>query len=650
MNNIEDKLKNNIKWNYPVVFNNKNDNIVYLIYSEIKYIIDNNINNILNFNLKKIYTLSSSDIVLLFEELSNIVTIKNIYTYKNNYYKPLVIFIINIILKCYETNNIIDLSYNKYNLLITLSSINDAQIELKKIKHILINYNYIDFNILINVSQNGTFPIFLFWWNFFNVKLSKSNYSELLKLSIINNDDRVFKFLLNLIIDNINKLDIIDYQYDNTDINYMSIIVLLMSSNINKKYKLKKLKLLSLKKDLSEFYKIMITNEKNIKTINILSKYYYKTPLDYDTLFVISYINNIEIMDSKTFYNNLKTIEEKNIYQLLFFFNHGLLINSNFLIKSNNINISSDILNKEYYYILSKINLFINLIVHNKINYIDNILKYYSSNNYINKYIEENNNLFYYNKLIFYTKFLVFNNTAVTTYILYNINKLLHLLRCLMKRKKNNIINNFNYNFRVIINDIKNIKPNILLKEGSYNYQLLKQKFNNRPPKYLLPCENIIDKLFLIKENFDEMLVQNLPLDIYPYNENLYKYEIKATYIDKFNLYLIYDINIPNYSIIDRQLFLKNIFNFNFLNKIIKVNNFDELFNYILEEKTNLFNFIKLNKNKNKVLWYPKPVWEILINKNNYNNLISNINIDGLILTPLDGSCELQIKPKNIYN
>jgi hypothetical protein len=97
-NNINDLENNNVIWSYPVEFNDKNNNIVFLIYNEIIDIVNNNITDLINFNLNKINILQTTDIILLFEELSKIIISQEIYTYKNNYYKPLTSFIINIIL------------------------------------------------------------------------------------------------------------------------------------------------------------------------------------------------------------------------------------------------------------------------------------------------------------------------------------------------------------------------------------------------------------------------------------------------------------------------------------------------------------------------------------------------------------------------
>jgi len=208
-------------------------------------------------------------------------------------------------------------------------------------------------------------------------------------------------------------------------------------------------------------------------------------------------------------------------------------------------------------------------------------------------------------------------------------------------------------------------KPNNkykILNHGSLNYQLSYQKYNTIPPRNLLPLENIINNKYLIKEKADGLLIFTLPTNIYPNIDEIINFEIKAEFIEDLNLYLIFDINIPNTTIIERQHYLRNI---HYITKNISytplVNNFDTLIDEIQKERNLLKNFIETNNNEFK--WYPKGSWEILMNDDIYFNLINVIentnkynefilngifNCDGLILTPLNGLRELKIKPKHL--
>jgi hypothetical protein len=182
------------------------------------------------------------------------------------------------------------------------------------------------------------------------------------------------------------------------------------------------------------------------------------------------------------------------------------------------------------------------------------------------------------------------------------------------------------------------------------------------PPRHLLPFENIINNNFLIKEKADGILMNSLPIDIFPKALEFNKYEIKAEFIESLNLYLVFDINIPDSTIYERQIFLRNL---HYITqnkiKIPNVKNFDELINQIHLERSSLEVFVELNFNK--VKWYPKCSWKMLMTSENYSNIKNIIsgksnylkslnygifNIDGFILTPLSGARELKVKPKNL--
>jgi hypothetical protein len=131
-----------------------------------------------------------------------------------------------------------------------------------------------------------------------------------------------------------------------------------------------------------------------------------------------------------------------------------------------------------------------------------------------------------------------------------------------IKKKNKNKINNFKINFNPIINELVNFEPNkkiTILKNGSSNYIKQINSYNNNVPRHLLPNELNIYSNFLIKEKADGILINVLPLNIYPYNEELEKYEIKAEYIENLDLYLIFDINIPNLTIEERYIQLRKM-------------------------------------------------------------------------------------------
>jgi len=642
-----------------------NDNIFIKINNIVNNIIDitkNNINELLDYNIDEIVKFESQDLLYFLNNLIQIFKLNYIYSYKYTYYEPLINLIIKIIINSKQN---IDLSYDDYSIINSINLFNNSHIHLKKIKNIIVQNNYININILINVCRKSTLPTFLFWWNYFKTTIfSQIDYLKLMNEAIINSDDRIFKYLLNITNVDLASLRSVDsyemlknFYKNNGDV----IISTLLKSSIPKKFKLKRIKLLSSKCDLSKFYISMINSAESLKVLNILSIYYYKEELNFDNLVNIFNTTDIKCSDAIIYYNNLKTIKEKNIFCIL------CNLNGYYNPKIKLFNNEYKILENYYIYILSKIesNLFV-LIEDNNI-VLNSILKYYIQTKYINLYI--NNHVVNNSVLYRYTRFYVYKNPNYLHFYvnIYNIyvNRILHLLRCFMRKRFLIKHKKFSYTFKPLLNEINNFTPNnkySILKRGSNNYQLKEQEYNLIPPRHLLPLENILNINFLIKEKADGILMNILPIDIFPLTPEFNKYEVKAEFIESLNLYLVFDINIPNSTIYERQIFLRNL-HYITQNKIKvpNVENFNELINEIYSERSILEKFIELNFSK--VKWYPKCSWKMLMDNENYNNITNIIsgrssyfkslnygifNIDGFILTPLSGSRELKVKPKNL--
>jgi hypothetical protein len=615
-----------------------------IIFNDVFKIINTNIFELKNYKLD--LSLHSDSFIILINNLVNTVlsSTNTVKSYKYSYYEPLIEFIINIIIK-----KNIDLSYANYNILKIINGVNNAHIYLKKIKGYIIDNKYININLLFSAANKGTLPNFLFWWMIFkNDVLSHDDYLQLISLSITNCDDRIFKYIIDINIGNF---------YSNA--NFECVLVELLRSNIPKKFKLKRIKLLSTKKNLSIYYNVMIQHSYSLSLINCLSKFYYNQILTFDIIKNI-FINNNDNFDfilALQLYNNLKTIKEKNCFTILCNlngYNHE---------KIKYFNNDYEILNSNYIYIISQITRWLDsepgYISNNKL--LNNIFKYYIQNNYINLFME--NEYSEYTSLYKYTRFYVDQNK----FNIYNIkiNKVLHFIRCVMKKKYRIKEQYFKLNFKPIINEIINFKPNLkcpILKQGSINYQLKEQEFNNIPPRHLLPLETIIDKIFLIKEKADGILTKNIPKHIHPEVLEIFEHEIKAEFIEELNLYLVFDINIPNKTIYERQVYLRNLHYITSSKKIVpNINNIDQLINEINDERQLINTFI--NTNMSEIKWYPKGSWKINMTTGNYKQLIQIIseesrylnfilhgpfNCDGLILTPLDGSRELKVKPYHL--
>jgi len=631
------------------------------IYTELNNIIINDINKIVDYNKDLIYDLSPDLILILLNHLSNIYKI-NTCNYKLEKYEKLVEFIIDIIYKCYKDNIILDLSYDNNNIIKFIFITKNSHIYLKKIKYLLMKNEYMNQNILIDICEKGCYPSFLFYINIHKLNYNNLNF-ELLYASTINSDDRIFNYIL--------------INIDLNKINTSKLLEKILNSKIPNKYILRKIKNLSNRCYLDYNYKFMIMNSKSLIIINKLNKFYYSESINIPCMLHIFNMININLSDVITFYNNLNSIEEKNNFGLICCIN-------NYYNKDLKIyNIDYKLLIDEYYYFLTKINNNISEL-YNKNNIIlNNIFSFYKNNGYIEKFLK-NNTILYNLELVKYTKFYIndlYDNIYYNNFI--RTNKILHLLRCLLKKKFRLKENNFKINFKPIINEITNYIPNnkfSVLKKGSINYQISKQKFNKIPPRHLLPKENIINKDFLIKEKPDGILSYILPNNIYPYKSEIFNYEIKAEFIEELNLYLVFDINIPNTTIIERQEIIRSLHYATKNNHTIKkIDKFEEFITELTHERS-IFNNFLLFKNKPAnlkidVIWYPKCAWLVNINnafhnelikfiieKSEYNNYllnneicfsdnslkVQNIKLDGLILTPLDGKRELKIKPLSL--
>jgi SAM-dependent methyltransferase len=243
-------------------------------------------------------------------------------------------------------------------------------------------------------------------------------------------------------------------------------------------------------------------------------------------------------------------------------------------------------------------------------------------------------------------------------------------LRLLAKKKAKTKITNHNVKMFNIINEIKTFEPKStinVLKNGSYMYQTNKQKFTNLPPRHLMPGELTIYTNFLLREKADGIMINNLPIDIYPKVDILNNYMIKAEYIEEWDLYLVFDIDIPNTTIIERYNILRKAHNYtNMLYEPTPITILDDYNKIHSNEHININKFLKENKN-NVIKWYPKfaCLYNYTDNIKLYTQLIENVIInpnyiikknsvlysnDGIILSPLNGDREIKIKPKTLMS
>jgi len=608
---------------------------------------------------------------------NNIIITKN---YKLNDYYHLFEYIVDTLLLIYYMfiDNINgDAKIIKFiKLLLTkLTMLNKGQILLYKIEPVLSHNQlnkYLIFNniIIINehiicASRHGTLMTFMYWFNKFkNIETDKIKL--LLLDSITNPDDRIFKFLFG----KITNYNIVYFQHN---LYIKELIRNLSTSTIPSKFILKRIKLLSTKLKLYTHLEYMCNKFKDLKIIYTLHKYYYKT--SYTFINLISLNNNIMTSHNYSYLEKLidllKTKEEKNTLFILFLLSNPSAYDFLKTFDYDKSIISKIIINN-YKCLIEKYNYAI--LINQNINIISYIMRLLTDNNLITKYLYNSNTFIYKNsvfiydiKLLFYTKFFIVSKYDISIEC-YNsliiINNFLHRLRVITKKRfKTNIQNNYIKKYDML-KEIETFEPNNkpILKYGSMKYQLEKQKFTNLPPRHLLPGEINIYENYLLKEKVDGILINNLPFNIYPNNDIINNYQVKAEYIEELNLYLVFDIDIPNTTIIERYNILRNNHILFDNDEIKQINNLNDFMNILEEERENIKFFMNENK-KHDIKWYPK--FSCIVNNKNLNNeLINNIilekpickkicyydlyNCDGLILTPIDGFREIKIKPLSL--
>jgi SAM-dependent methyltransferase len=205
-----------------------------------------------------------------------------------------------------------------------------------------------------------------------------------------------------------------------------------------------------------------------------------------------------------------------------------------------------------------------------------------------------------------------------------------------------------------ILNEIKKIVPQLRRKKNVHHY-------NKIPPYHLFPgmLQHYarIKSDFLLREKADGIMVHNLPANIYPPVE--FGSEIKAEYIEDLDLYLVHDIDMEG-TAMDRLMYIFK--QHKTPQAINNINNMMDMIDKINMEREKLKRF--LDEPYVSYRWYPKPAWyidnmipfvEILHSVINSGDIVKwlcedgIVKNDGFILTPMDGSREIKIKPKSHY-
>lgn len=619
------------------------------IYNKGKLLQSKNQCNIDNFSIQdKIYICEK----LLVDITNGIVINKDscLKNYKMEYYYSLCEYIVDNIINFYSPTQDYDYMYRQLldSVFHKISGLYKGHILLKKLIHI-IKLSKLDVRrYLITASKSGTIVTFEFWLKLSIekeiTKLAIDNQHEIFINSIANSDDRLYKSLLKNILSN-NKLFL---QQNGSMIRDM--IRKLGSSLIPDKYILKRLRILSEYISLTPYFNDMILSFNTKKVLLEIHKYYYFVP--YTFKLMLTLVSKIKYDDLEFHIDIFKTDEEKKLFNIV-----SMLID----VKKNNINFEDNIIIN---IIKNNSDEILNLYIFSST--IDiNIIKILSSYGLINSYIQKNIKQIYNPTLLLFSKFLDVGYHPKNIPIYKKaiaINFMLHRMRILAKHKKRNTMVNHSVKMFNVLNEIKTYEPKSdinVLKMGSNLYQLNKQKFTNLPPRHLLSGELYLYKNFLLREKADGILINNMPVNIYPKSSLLNNYQIKAEYIEELDLYLVFDIDIPNTTIIERYNILQNEHTYTNSRKLQTIDSFDDYTNILKLEHVNIMKFMNENT-KELVKWYPKFACMYIDSHQIYKQLIQNVILnknydmydtiyksDGIILSPLDGNREIKIKPIN---
>ena len=641
-----------------------------------------------NYNCATLKNLSKDELVNLIDmfisnEIKTATKINEKNNYKLSYYQPLIEFIVKVILE-YMDNNLFE-KINTIHFLSILCKADKGHLYLNKLKSFIDNVKITtkeNLKILLVISASrGSLLTFIFWKNLANIDIYSDEANYILINAIINSDDRVFNWYIKELKNNNHEKY---FQKSSTVINVLESI---LSSNIPDKFKLKRVRILSENCNLVPYFDTMI-QEAQLTILQELFKYYYKTSITVEQcIFIVDKYNHCYTGDPKimisNIFNTLKTTKEKNILSYVMIAKSNEVCNNNLEdIKSIYFDNKTliELFNQIGYGIEKKIilagyesnleNIFNTECVCGQ-KCFSTLVKHMCKSGYFHK---KNYNHPVKPILQLLTKFFVpesnthhpieFNNQL-------KINKLLSFLRIIAKKRCKNKIISFQSTFYPVMKELLNFSPSNkpVLKNGSLNWQNKKNKFSHVPPRHLLPFEINIYNNFLLKEKADGILINNLPVNIEPKFMDITLKQIKAEYIEDLELYLIFDIDIPNTSLIERYNILRNNHPYTKNLTLNKINNIEELTLEIKNERSIFNKFLEDTKNE-KIRWYPKVSFLInnaserfkndlivnIIDNNNseLNNFINKegpFGCDGLILSPLSNDYnfrDIKIKPKDL--
>lgn len=499
-------------------------------------------------------------------------------------------------------------------------------------------------DLYFNVGVSGTLPTFLLIDKLITKKNILNGNMSILSAACRNSDIRILKYI-------INNFDTYQFPCDNNK-NFISYIIYqIYSPHIPSKYILKRLKIVNSKINLNSFFDIMVRYTDNIEVFEKIYKFYKPNGSIYKKYKNMLYLEKFD--NFKKILDILENKEDKYIFLLNVFMVYKVTYLSNDVFLKY-INVSDYFYNSFYQdpYIINLHKKFIESTIYNIYNY-KTISDFYKSNfitNFKHIFININFNICIMNNFhqalvanIFIMPFYTFINTKNN--ILIKMNFVKFILKVWL-RKKNKIVR--------IMKQVELINDNLT-------------KFSNIPPKHCVPFELekvsfIKDGLYIISEKVDGCMIDFIPNTVEPLIPEYISTNIKAEFIEDLDLYLIFDYNVDK-PILDRYDDIRQFHLSTTNSKPIRenvINNFNELKLAIKDERVRFEKFLKMPYKTYRI--YPKAKWLVtnsdIINKELIFNIIEEDDYnficnegmyknDGIIITPLDNSIELKIKPKS---
>ena len=545
---------------------------------------------------------------------------------KMEYYYHLFGFIVITINNLYDKsdkiyNSIIENFINK-KLLHKLSSAYNGNILLQNLtclEHFKIIYdktNILNINISY-VCTCGTFETFVWWVGFLNnitipiisnglinrllsipfkkspdesilfINLLKSpcigaSIEELLIKSIINSDNRIFKYLLK------------EYHLNNqliifTDELLKKIINTLFIATFEAKYILKRLKLLSEYINIGHLFEYIISATTSTNVILTLHKfeYYYNIPHTFCNIADIAFKLYLSNLNNENWYTKMEFAKAIKLFKTSNEQEMGALWNAIF----NNIKNRYGTNDIDKWSLTQKYKIIINMIKWNQFEYIINHKTFIEKQLLYNRILS---NIIGLVNLLFTAESVKLSEEQM----FMKLNKRLYFVRCAKRKTKRLKLNRH----------INNLSPLIIA---------LKQRFNNLQfdnfIKKQQPMLYELNKNMYIMGNINHMRIIVLNSSclsiLHTHLNSSYLVKIIEFEINNITIYGIIDIDIPHTTYDERCRFLLNIHLFKKTTK----NSIDSLESYMQELKTDYENMILYaNENNDTIsfLWWPLTVYK----------------------------------------